>query len=305
MSTKKLSQDLFISRCKEIHGDKFDYSKAHYVSAKTKISVICNTCLREWHVSPSNHTSSRKSGCPQCKKNKHQKRMNFTILSNAEFISRSKIHHNDKFDYSITKYVNSDTKVKIICPKHGEFDQWPQDHMRGIGCPACGGVKKKSTEEFVKEAIKIFPQFDYSETKYSNAHIPVKIICPTHGAFFQKPNAILNHTGCEKCGTDRMLKTKIQNGTIVDPANLSEYQLYRRKVWRISNQQYKLNKDKINPENLQRSLKWHLDHKYSIQQGWVNDKSVEEIGNWSNLRILEGRLNRQKGNKCYHSGSTL
>lgn len=297
MSTKKLTQDTFINRCKEMHGDKFDYSKSIYVNSGTKIEIKCNTCNHEWFVSPANHIGPQKSGCPMCKKIAHQKRMNLTILSTEEFSSRANKIHNNKFDYSKSKYVGSNVKIKIICPTHGEFEQWPQDHMRGIGCASCNGVKKKTSEEFIAQAKEIFPHFDYSLVNYLNAHAAVEIICPRHGIFLQKPNAILNKIGCEKCGTERMLQTKIRNGTIIDPANLSAYQLYRRKIWRITNQQYKLHKDKINPENLPRSLKYHLDHKYPIQQGWINGKTAEEIGDWTNLQILEGMGNRRKSNK--------
>jgi len=223
--------------------------------------------------------------------------MNSAVLSTEEFISRSKEMHGNKFDYSMSEYRGSNTKIKILCPIHGEFEQWPQDHMNGRGCEKCSGVKKKTTEEFISQAKSIFPQFDYSLVEYVNAHTPVKIICPEHNEFLQKPNAILNHIGCEKCGIERMLQTKIERKIIADPADKTEYENYRRKVWRISNQQYKLHKDKINPENLPRSLKYHLDHIYSIQQGWVNGKPAEEIGHWTNLQILEGTENRKKGNK--------
>lgn len=264
----------------------------------TKLKIICRLCNENWDVTPANHIHL-KSGCPNCKKEKHQKRMNFTILSVEEFVSRSNKIHNNKFDYSRTVYQNSNKKVKIICKEHGEFEQWPQDHMNGRGCTRCSGVNKKTTEEFVEEAKQIFSNFDFSLVEYINAHTPVEIICPEHGVFLKKPNAILNKIGCEKCGTDRMLQTKIIKGIITDPKDRSDYENYRKKVWKISNQQYKLHKDKINPENLPRNLKYHLDHKYSIQQGWINGKTAEEIGDWTNLQILDGIENRKKGNKIF------
>lgn len=215
-----------------------------------------------------------------------------------EFVAQCKEKHGDTYDYSESVYLGSYKKIAIKCRIHGVFWQWPNDHRHGVGCPNCSGNKRKTTEEFITQAKEIFPHFDFSKVDYKSALKHVIIICPTHGDFLQKPNGILNGVGCEKCSIERMLKTKIERKIIADPADKSEYENYRRKVWRTSNQQYKLHKDKINPENLPRSLKYHLDHKYSIQQGWVNGKSAEEIGDWTNLQILEGRLNRQKGNKC-------
>ena len=49
------------------------------------------------------------------------------------FISKSKLIHNNKYDYSLVEYVNYNTKVKIICPFHGVFEQTPNDHLRGRG----------------------------------------------------------------------------------------------------------------------------------------------------------------------------
>lgn len=34
-------------------------------------------------------------------------------------------------------YINNRTKVKIICPIHGIFEQKPNDHMNGRGCSKC------------------------------------------------------------------------------------------------------------------------------------------------------------------------
>lgn len=58
-------------------------------------------------------------------------------LTTAEFISKARLVHGDKYDYSKVNYVKSTTKVCIICPKHGEFWQRPNDHLSGRGCMNC------------------------------------------------------------------------------------------------------------------------------------------------------------------------
>jgi len=55
----------------------------------------------------------------------------------TEFIDRSKKFHGSKYDYSLTVYVNNKSKVKIICPEHGVFEQRPDGHLRNNGCPKC------------------------------------------------------------------------------------------------------------------------------------------------------------------------
>jgi hypothetical protein len=44
-------------------------------------------------------------------------------LTNKEFIEKSKIIHNDKYNYSKSIYINCKTRIIIICPIHGEFEQ--------------------------------------------------------------------------------------------------------------------------------------------------------------------------------------
>ena len=58
-------------------------------------------------------------------------------LTQEEFIERARQVHGDKYDYSMVEYVNSVSKVKIVCPKHGIFEQIPNNHLRGAGCFKC------------------------------------------------------------------------------------------------------------------------------------------------------------------------
>ena len=53
------------------------------------------------------------------------------------FIGKAIKKHGNKYDYSKVEYVNSQTKVCIICPEHGEFWQTPSAHVRGNACPIC------------------------------------------------------------------------------------------------------------------------------------------------------------------------
>ena len=61
-------------------------------------------------------------------------------LTTEEFIAKAKQVHDNKYDYSKTKYNHSTDKVKIICPIHGEFEQQASVHLFGHGCPKCGNI---------------------------------------------------------------------------------------------------------------------------------------------------------------------
>lgn len=133
--------DEFISNSKSVHGNKYDYSKVKYINAKTKVCIICPTHGEFWQI-PSSHLKS--NGCPKCT-------FPNTNMSSEEFVIKAKQVHGDKYDYSKVKYVNIKTKVCIICPKHGEFWQSPENHLSGKGCQNCNGLTKQYKFNLLEE----------------------------------------------------------------------------------------------------------------------------------------------------------
>lgn len=131
-----------------------------------------------------------------------------TSLTQEDFIRKAKAMHGDKYDYSKVEYVNSSTKVCIICPKHGEFWQQAGSHLIGRGCPECSRIrtterKRMTKEQFVAKAREVHGEkYDYSKVEYKGNKIPVCIVCPTHGEFWQKPNVHLNGCKCPKCSNE-------------------------------------------------------------------------------------------------------
>jgi len=68
----------------------------------------------------------------------------------------------------------------------------------------------------------------------------------------------------------------------------------RQKTYSI----YKLHKNKINPDKLLLgSRKYHIDHKFSIHDGFHNNVPVSIMSNVNNLQILYWRKNLKKGSK--------
>ncbi|MBR6517552.1 MAG: zinc-ribbon domain-containing protein [Bacilli bacterium] len=186
----------FIEKARKVHGDKYDYSKVEYVNAYTKICIIC-TKHGEFYQTP--HTHLRGSGCKNCGLEYLSKIRRISSVTTEDFINKSIKIHGDKYNYSKVKYINCNTKVKIICPIHGEFYQTPQSHLRGSGCPKCCGLNK-TTEEFIEKAILVHgDKYDYSKTEYKGSITKVCIICPKHGEFWQKPNDHLHGEGCKEC----------------------------------------------------------------------------------------------------------
>ncbi|MFW5847695.1 MAG: hypothetical protein ACOCVF_02135 [bacterium] len=123
-----------------------------------------------------------------------------------DFIKKAKEIHGDKYNYSLVNYINAQSKVKIICLEHGEFEQRGSHHLNGRGCKQCAIVdrankKRFTTNGFIKKAKEIHgDKYDYSLVNYINSQKEIKIICPEHGEFEQKPNNHLMGKGCSKCG---------------------------------------------------------------------------------------------------------
>ncbi len=132
-----------------------------------------------------------------------------------QFIKEAKLIHGNKYDYSLVEYKNNSTKVKIICKAHGMFEQRPSDHLNNHGCKKCADEYTSSLfvwtkEKFIEEANKKYNYFyDYSLVEYKNSSTKVKIICPIHGIFKQKPSTHLHEGGCiECCNNDKKLSDK-------------------------------------------------------------------------------------------------
>jgi hypothetical protein len=123
-----------------------------------------------------------------------------------EFVRRSNIIHNNKYDYTLSDYKNSRDKIDIICPEHGVFKQMPYNHLQGKGCHYCSRNQKMNIDEFIELANKKHNnKYKYSDRNYINSLTPINIECPEHGVFKQTPGSHLKGVGCSKCSGNRRL----------------------------------------------------------------------------------------------------
>ncbi len=99
---------------------------------------------------------------------------------------------------------------------------------------------------------------------------------------------------------EKRLKTQIKNGTIINPEKLTEWQRYHREVWKVTNKQpisTLKNCEKRGRIDLKENA-YHLDHMYSIYQGFKDNVSPEIIGNIANLEMISHYENCSKNKKC-------
>ena len=188
----KRTKDEFIENAVKKHGNKYDYSKVDYKKCDIPVRIICSK-HGEFLLKPTNHLLG--AGCTYCYNN--------SMLTIDEFINRSNIIHDFTYDYSKVDYKGYYVPIIIICPKHGEFLQKPNGHLKGKGCQYCSG-HKLNTETFIERAIKIHGnRYDYSKVNYIHNKTKLLIICKTHGEFLQNSCEHLKGKGCPKCSMSK------------------------------------------------------------------------------------------------------
>src|SRR5688572_21492243 len=100
----------FIEKSKNVHGNRFDYSKVEYISSHTKVCIICPE-HGEFYQSPTGHLSG--NGCVKCACKYTRGKYRLTTLET--FITQAKDIHQNKYDYSKVEWKNTYTSITIIC----------------------------------------------------------------------------------------------------------------------------------------------------------------------------------------------
>ena len=188
----------FIERATSIHNDKYVYEYVEYVNTKTGVKIKCPE-HGLFIQSPGNHLSG--NGCPVC--------AGHISMTTDDFVRRAAIIHNDKYSYDLAKVIDCKTKVLISCPEHVLFKQSPSNHLKGHGCPACGGREKLTTEEFISRSNKVHgDKYLYDKIKYINTKTKLTITCKKHGLFAQVPDSHLAGNGCPTCSGSIRITTE-------------------------------------------------------------------------------------------------
>ena len=197
--SKRSTKEEFVIKAVEKHGKTYVYDKIDYKNNHTKISINCEI-HGDFEQTPSMHLRGR--GCPKCGETSRTAKRTKNI---KVFITEANLIHKSIYFYTKTKYINTDTKVIITCNLHGDFEQTPDSHLRGQGCPDCGvisRVKKTryTTSQFIAKAVlKHGNSYNYCKAKYTSISNNIIITCKIHRDFSQKPADHLQGSGCPVC----------------------------------------------------------------------------------------------------------
>lgn len=223
--TPKYTNEEFIEKSKDIHGDKYDYSMVEYDGLKKEVEIICRL-HGSFKQKPFAHLHGY--GCPSCSGREH--------IDRDVFIKRALASHKIKYDYSNVNFDGCMEKVCITCPIHGQFWQTAYYHMQGGNCPKCVGGKKISAEDFIEKAQKVHKyKYDYSKIDYKGYAKKVCIICPEHGEFWQIANNHLFGAGCPTCPESNLegavRQFLIRNNILFEQEKGFEWLRYKKKLF--------------------------------------------------------------------------
>lgn len=188
--TAKHSKESFIERSREVHGDNYSYDKVSYLGNKIK---VCITCREHGDFLQRPDVHMRGFGCP--------KDSGLAKLTTEEFIAKATEKHQGLYTYPETVYINTSTKVKIQCGDHS-FEQTPNAHLKGNGCPICSGRLVSFGDLINKGKVLHEGKYEYLDI-YSqvNERTSMSIKCDCGNIFTQTTSDHFSkRAGCPKCG---------------------------------------------------------------------------------------------------------
>ena len=276
-SNKRITTEMFIKKCKEIYGNKYDYSLVNYINSLTKVKIICKN-HGIFFISPSHHIH-KKQGCGKC---------SGLYRTTEEFIQMSQKIHGNKYDYSLVDYKMSYKKVKIICKKQNKiFEQTPHDHLSGQGCGFC---KSQTTSEFIIKSKNVHgDKYNYNLVDYIKSNIKVNIFCNKHNKIFNQTPA--NHISGQGCPMCRESKGEREISYFLTNKNIEYIKQYKFNECKYK---YKLPFDFYLPKyNI--CIEYDGEHHFKNVEYWGGEENFKKIKMYDSI----------KTNYCKNNNITL
>jgi hypothetical protein len=224
---RSIQFDQFKKIAEEMFDGKYEYLESSWKGIKHNVDYSCpihgkRSMLAESHIS----AREGNTGCKLCGIDKRSSEIR---MSFGEFLAKARQVHGEKYEYDESSFKDAASVVTVKCQieEHGYFFPVARDHLGGTECPACRGLKKKTTQIFVRDAKRVHGEtYDYSKSEYDGARKKVVITCSVHGDFLQEPANHVNGSGCPSCS---LLKKGWDN--LTDLLKESETHLERSQLY--------------------------------------------------------------------------
>lgn len=121
----------FAERSSKVNGGKYLYHLVEYINSSTNVDIVC-TKHGVFSQVPSDHLKGR--GCPECAYEAVSESRKVPV---EDIAARLEARYGHLYEYDLTDYVDTNSKISITCKVHGKFKQKIHNHLRGLGCPKC------------------------------------------------------------------------------------------------------------------------------------------------------------------------
>ena len=203
---RQYTTESFKARLHELYEDKFGLELVDYKGAYNKITLVCPI-----HGIFEVRACIAARGDASCKKCSGIQKREKTKIPFKEIIQRIlKVHPSLLIDEN-QEYINTHTKINVICPRHGEFQITPNSLLNGQGCKQCGidsraDKKRHNLEWLIIESKKIHgDKYTFENFVYKNTKTKGLVTCKKHGDFLISPDKLIYHKeGCPKCSSSKL-----------------------------------------------------------------------------------------------------
>lgn len=166
--------------------------------------------------------------------------------------------------------------------------------VKDIDYVECEICKKRSLRIDIRH---IRDRHNLTKEEYSEKFPDALLYCENYKKSQSRPNNKSNLG--KKFSKEHREKISLArtNGVPWDERCVKEFKDYRAKVKYYTEKSYRKHYWKINPDDLKRGEKYHLDHIYPVKAGFNNNISAKDIAHYSNLRIISAIKNLKKADK--------
>jgi len=242
-----------------------------YINSKSKLDIQCDKGHQYRVTWDSIQQGKRCSICSGKKKK--------TIEEIIEYV--------ESFGYKClsNKYINANVKLELQCDTGHTYKGSWSILQRGKRCPYCAGLKKKTIEE-IKGYIRKF-RYKCLSDNYKNCMSKLIIKCDK-GHIYKSPwSRFQQGHRCPYCTIENKSGENHYNWKNYTEEDRKNFILYRNEVTQLTNINYKKYFYLVNPNNFRRGRnKYHLDHIYSVIDGFNNNVDPDIITSPINLCML-------------------
>ena len=223
-------------------------------------------------------------------------------LTSEQWIKKFIAIHNFRYDYKNAVFPHN-KKIEIICNEHGSFNQEPYVHSQGSGCPLCAHIVRNYKKSLKMDSIQ--KKIEQTNLKKYGCKRPLqnqKILQKTKETCLIRYGVSNPSKSKEIIAKIKLSKADYCKSKFVNKTELGKYYILVRESTKDN---WVKNYDKINPNRIRRGIDNHLDHIYSVLEGFKQNIPPEIIGHWTNLQMLSRSINSSKKDTCWKSKEEL